>query len=55
MISCVSHALTEAPRGLMDAVPDSNGMLSWRGVIDGSAGVRRFVILLLLEDARIAP
>jgi hypothetical protein len=45
----------EAPVWLIDAVPESNGMLSWRGAVDGSAGLGRFVILLLLEDVRIAP
>ena len=30
-------------------------MLSWRGAVDGSAGVGRFLILLLLDDVRIVP
>ncbi|HUH06778.1 MAG TPA: hypothetical protein VML96_03120 [Egibacteraceae bacterium] len=30
-------------------------MLSWRGAVDGSAGGDGFLIMLLLDDGRIAP
>jgi hypothetical protein len=32
---------------------DSSVMLSWRGAVDGSAGVCAFLILALLDDLRI--
>jgi hypothetical protein len=34
---------------------ESSDMLSWRGGADGSAGVGRFLIMLLLDDVRIVP
>jgi hypothetical protein len=30
-------------------------MLSWRGAVDGSAGVGGVLMLLLLDDSRIVP
>ncbi len=30
-------------------------MLSWRGVVDGGAGLSRFAMMLLLGDVRTAP
>jgi len=36
------------------SLAESNGILSWRGAADDSAGVGRFHILLLLDGGRIA-
>jgi len=34
---------------------ESNGMLSWRGAADSTAGAGEFLMLLLLDDYRIVP
>ena len=34
------------------SLPESNGMLNWRGAANGSAGVDRRLISLLLDDGR---
>jgi hypothetical protein len=35
------------------SLPESNGMLSWRWAVVGSADIGRFLIWLLLDDLRI--
>ena len=48
------RAPCRASEGLIPrSLPESNGMLSWRGAADGSGGVGRLLILLLLDDGRI--
>jgi hypothetical protein len=41
----------DIPRSLAE----SNGMLSWRGAADSTAGTGEFFMLLLLDDGRIVP
>jgi hypothetical protein len=37
------------------SLTESNAMLSWRGAVTGGVGAGRFLMLLLLDDVRIAP
>jgi hypothetical protein len=36
------------------SLTESSAMLSWRGLVTGGAGAGRFLMLLLLDDVRIA-
>jgi hypothetical protein len=50
------HAAIRRSEGVIPpSLAESNGMLSWRGTADGTAGAGEFLILLLLDDGRIVP
>jgi hypothetical protein len=40
---------------IVRSIVESNGMLSWRGGADSTAGAVEFLMSLLLDDGRIVP